>query len=92
MTQYILKSNGKVVPKRTVKQISPEVQFDNLIYAEMGDSLTTREIKKDNMDYTPYENNEETSHLFPEDKEIPFEFFNASLTDCLDRLEFHIKV
>lgn len=94
MPQYILKSNDQVVPRKTVKHIPPKVQtttkmqeytkhFDTSIYTEMEDSLTAREVKKEDMDLTPYEDDKETSCLFTEDKDILFKFVNASLTEGL---------
>ena len=98
MTQYILKENGQVVPCRTVKRIPPEVQntekmkelmkrFDAKIYDKLGDSMTARDLKPEDLKWTPYEDNDKIPHLFPEDQDIPFEFFNASLTDGLINFE-----
>ena len=45
--------------------------------------MTVQDLKPEDVKWTPYEDDEEISCLFPEDQDIPFEFFNVSLTDGL---------
>ena len=40
-------------------------------------------IKDEKLNQTPYEDADETPRIIPDDDEIPFEFFNVSLTDGL---------
>ena len=83
-----------MIPQRTVKRIPPEVQntekmkkmmrrFDASIYNKLGDSMTAKDLKPEDVKWTPYEDDEEIPCSFPEDQDIPFEFFNVSLTDGL---------
>lgn len=94
MAQYILTSKATVVPRRTVKRIPTEQLatdqlkrhmkiFDSVIYAKLGDLLTSREVKEEDLKWTPYKDDEETPRSFPDDDEFPFDFFNVSLTDGL---------
>lgn len=94
MAQYILMNTATIVPRRTTKHIPPEQiataefkrhskTFDDVIYAKLGDLMTSREIKEEVLKWTPYKDAEETPCSFPEDYEITFGFFNLSLTDGL---------
>jgi len=44
--------------------------FDDVIYAELGDSVTLRKIKEELKKWTPYEDAGAIPHSFPIDDEI----------------------
>ena len=80
MAQWILKANGRVVPRRTVRPLTqPEldsvtekekrVTFTELITKRWGTSaIPNKETAEDKEEeeYPPYEDEDEQAHLIPE--------------------------
>lgn len=79
MAQWILRSSGKVVPRRTIRPLTDiEMRddnekekrrlFDELIYAKCGSSLapSVPNLPKDEVPLEEYEDEEESARLIPE--------------------------
>ena len=61
--------------------------FDDIVFQRLGDLMNPPLIKDEKLKWTPYEDDDETPRIIPDDDEIPFEFFYFSLTDGLLNLE-----
>ena len=70
MSQWILKDNGQIVPRRTARKLMPEEMnnpvedrnreiFDNMIREKLGDSLSPPPKPLKDQDYVPYSDDDE---------------------------------
>ena len=87
MTVWVLKSNGEVLPRRTVRKVNEEELysdtknrkrqlFDTIIRDKLGDSMApmpspNTQESRDDEEFVVYEDEEEKPHVIPEIDDNP---------------------
>ena len=103
MCQWILKSNGQIVPRRMVRRLSPsednnpvEIEkrrvFDECIKNRLGNSISAppQEVKPEFNTFIPYEDDDEAPRLIPEEDPVDFNgtpVMEQPYYDCLINAE-----
>jgi hypothetical protein len=95
MAQYVLKSNGSVVPRRTCQRLSiaethhpDEIKkrqiFTECIRNKLGDSMTLSPVSNEKATFVPYSDDDEDPRIIPEND---ISALNISLVDALINAE-----